>query len=126
MNRILFVDDEPAVLDSIRRSFRTHRFRWEMQFANSAAAAIDLLAAEPVDVIVTDFRMPDMDGGQLLTIVRERWPATARVMLSGYSGHQDVLTATGLAQEYLNKPCSSEDLEAAIERNLGLAQAQES
>ena len=118
MNRILFVDDEPAVLDSIRRSFRSHRFHWEMQFASSAAAAIDLLAEAPVDVIVTDFRMPEVDGGQLLAIVRERWPGTARVMLSGYSGHQDLLTASGLAQEYLNKPCSSQDLEAAIDRGL--------
>jgi CheY-like chemotaxis protein len=69
VNRILFVDDEPAVLDAIRRSLRIHRARWEMEFAGSAAAALDLLSVAPVDVVVTDFRMPDMDGGQLLMLV---------------------------------------------------------
>ena len=122
MNRILFVDDEPAILDAIRRSFRSHRARWQMDFAPSAASALDLLAAEAVDVIVTDFRMPDMDGGQLLTLVRERWPKTARLILSGYSGLQAQLITDGLAHEYLNKPCSSEDLERAIERALSLMQ----
>jgi CheY-like chemotaxis protein len=121
VNHILFVDDEPAVLYSIRRSFRSQRFRWEMQFANSAAAALDVLAAGTVDVIVTDFRMPEMDGGQLLALVRERCPHTARLILSGYSGQQDALTAGGLADEYLNKPCSSEELESAIERALAHA-----
>jgi DNA-binding NtrC family response regulator len=120
MNRILFVDDEPAILDAIRRSLRSHRACWQMEFAPSAASALDLLAADAVDVIVTDFRMPEMDGGQLLTVVRERWPHTARLMLSGYSGLQELLTTGGLAHEYLNKPCSSEDLEDAIERALSL------
>jgi DNA-binding NtrC family response regulator len=118
MNRILFVDDEPAILDAIRRSFRAQRARWQMEFAHSAAGALDVLAAEPVDVIVTDFRMPEMDGGQLLIVVRERWPHTARLIMSGYSGLQDQLTTSDLAHEYLNKPCSSEDLEGAIERAL--------
>jgi DNA-binding NtrC family response regulator len=120
MNRILFVDDEPAILDAIRRSLRSHRARWQMEFAPSAACALDVLAADTVDVIVTDFRMPEMDGGQLLTVVRERWPHTARLILSGYSGLQELLTTGGLAHEYLNKPCSSEDLEDAIERALSL------
>jgi CheY-like chemotaxis protein len=123
MNRILFVDDEPAILDAIRRSFRAHRARWQMEFAQTAAGALDLLAAEPVDVIVTDFRMPEMDGGQLLSVVRERWPRTARLILSGYSGLQDQLIESDLADEYLNKPCSSEDLAGAIERALSQMQA---
>jgi len=119
MKCILFVDDEPAILGAIRRSFRSHRFLWQMDFANSAAAALDVFAARTtVDVIVTDFRMPDMDGGQLLTVVRQRWPDTARLILSGYSGQHDLLTTGGLAYEYLNKPCSPQDLEGAIERSL--------
>jgi CheY-like chemotaxis protein len=115
MSRILFVDDEPAVLDSIRRLLRPHRSRWQMEFAVGGAAALDLLAAAPVDVIVTDFRMPGMDGGQLLTLVRERSPDTARLILSGYSGQDKLLTSGGLVQQYLNKPCSPEDLVAALE-----------
>jgi DNA-binding NtrC family response regulator len=118
VNRILFVDDEPAILDALRRSFRIHRSRWQMEFAISAARALEVLAADSVDVVVTDFRMPEMDGGQLLGLVRERWPHTARLILSGYSGLQDALTTGGLAHEYLNKPCSSEELEGAIERML--------
>jgi CheY-like chemotaxis protein len=121
MNRILFVDDEPAILDAIRRSFRVHRARWQMVFADSAANALDLLASETVDVIVTDFRMPAMDGGQLLALVRERYPHTARLILSGYSGLQDRLLAEGLADEYLDKPCTPVELEGAIERALSLS-----
>jgi YesN/AraC family two-component response regulator len=116
MNRVLFVDDEPAVLDSLRRLLRPNRSRWQMDFANSGPAALDLLALAPVDVIVTDFRMPGMNGGQLLTIVRELCPDAARLILSGYSGQDKLLSTTGLVHQYLSKPCSLEDLEAAIEQ----------
>jgi YesN/AraC family two-component response regulator len=115
VNRVLFVDDEPAVLDSLRRLLRPNRSRWQMEFAGSGPAALDLLAVSPVDVIVTDFRMPGMNGGQLLAIVRERCPEAARLILSGYSGQDKLLSSTGLVHQYLNKPCSLEDLEAAIE-----------
>jgi DNA-binding NtrC family response regulator len=121
MKRILFVDDEQSVLDAIRRSLRSHRMVWDMQFANSPAAALELLAVESVDVIVSDFRMPDMDGGELLAVVRERWPHTVRLILSGYSGVQQVLTSGGLVQEYLNKPCSVQELEPALDRALALS-----
>jgi DNA-binding NtrC family response regulator len=118
VNRILFVDDEPAILDALRRSFRIHRSRWQMEFAISAARALEVLAADSVDVVVTDFRMPEMDGGQLLSVVRERYPHTARLILSGYSGLQDRLLSDGLADEYLDKPCTPSDLEGVIERAL--------
>ena len=116
MNRILFVDDEVAVLDSIRRLLRPQRFLWQMEFANDAASALELIAAEPFEVVVTDFRMPGMDGDQLLAIVRERSPATARLILSGYSGKDASMAAGGLVHQYLNKPCSRDDLVLAIER----------
>ena len=91
-----------------------------MDCALSGAAALTIMAAAEVDVIVTDFRMPEMNGGQLLAVVRERNPSTVRLILSGDSGQDDSLTATDLVQQYLTKPCSPEDLVFAIETALFL------
>ena len=66
MKRILFVDDEAKVLEGLERMLRPRRREWEMVFATSGAEALRLLEASPFDVIVTDMRMPEMDGAQLL------------------------------------------------------------
>ena len=81
--RILFVDDESMVLSGLQRSLRPMRSEWEMVFAaggNEALAAMDL---QPFDIIVTDMRMPGMDGAQLLEEVQRRSPHTLRMVLSG-------------------------------------------
>ena len=70
--RILFVDDEPMVLKGLQRTLRKMRNDWEMAFASSSKEALDILEAEPYDVIVSDLRMPDMDGAQLLAEVKSR------------------------------------------------------
>ena len=80
---VMFVDDERLVLDALRRQFRSHRAEWDMQFIDSGAEAIELLQKSPVDVVVTDMRMPQMNGVQLLKQVREMSPKTVRFMLSG-------------------------------------------
>jgi YesN/AraC family two-component response regulator len=85
MKRILFVDDESMVLDGIRRMLYTQRNRWEMQFALGGEAALQACEASSFDVIVTDMRMPGMDGATLLGHIRDRYPNTARIILSGHS-----------------------------------------
>ncbi len=72
MKRIVFVDDEPRVLEGLQRMLRGERHRWQMSFAVGGPAALETLATEPFDVIVTDMRMPIMDGAMLLKEVRDK------------------------------------------------------
>ncbi len=116
MKRVLFVDDEPALLDGLRQRLYRARTKWQMQFVNSGALALAELEREPYDVIVSDMRMPQMDGAQLLTIVSERWPQTIRIVLSGYSEQAHIMRLVPVAHQYLTKPCEAEKLEQVIQR----------
>jgi len=116
MKRILFVDDEVSILDGLKRMLRPMRGEWEMSFAPGAEAALALLEAEKFDVIVTDMRMPGMDGAQLLEVVREKYPSVLRIILSGYTELQASLRAVPVAHQFLLKPCEPEALRAGISR----------
>ena len=83
MNRILFVDDEPRVLEGLRRMLHSLRNDWEMKFVASGAEALQCLAATPFDVLVTDVRMPEMSGVELLQEVIQQYPEVIRIVLSG-------------------------------------------
>ena len=120
MKRILFVDDEPAILEGLRQRLYRARSTWEMGFVTSGALAIEELEREPYDVIVSDMRMPRMDGAQLLTIVSERWPQTIRIVLSGYSEQMHIIRLVPVAHQYLTKPCLPERLEKVIHRCIQL------
>jgi HD-like signal output (HDOD) protein/CheY-like chemotaxis protein len=119
-SRILFVDDEVKVLQGLRRMLRGMRNEWVMAFAESGKEALKLLAKTPADVVVSDMRMPGMDGAQLLDAVRKRHPGTARIILSGYAGEESVLRTIGPAHQYLAKPCDSETLIKVIASSLEL------
>ncbi len=118
--RILFVDDDPHVLRGLRRSMMAMEPRWEMIFCGSAAEALAILARQPADAIVSDMRMPHMDGAQLLDLVRKTYPHMIRVILSGYAEIESVLKTVGPAHLYLAKPCDSANLCRIIERPLAL------
>lgn len=120
MKRILFVDDEPAILDGLRSRLYHKRREWEMAFAPGGEAAVAEMEAKPFDVIVSDLRMPGMDGGKLLAIVNERWPQTVRIVLSGYSEYEQTVRVVRYAHQYLSKPCEPHQLENVIERCLNL------
>jgi CheY-like chemotaxis protein len=113
--RILFVDDESRILDGIGRMLRTRRREWSLHFALSGDEALKQLAAQPFDVIVSDMRMPHMDGATLLAIVKQRSPQTFRIVLSGYAQPEDLAHARPVAHQLLTKPCDLRTLQAAIE-----------
>ena len=114
MIRILFVDDEPKITEGLQRMLRSMRREWEMTFASSGPKALEKLAAQPFDVVVSDMRMPGMDGCQLLTEVMQRHPQIIRIILSGYSDKEMVMRSIGLAHHYLSKPCEAETLKETI------------
>jgi DNA-binding NarL/FixJ family response regulator len=115
---ILFVDDEPSILDGLRRSLRGRRGEWEMAFAAGGVEALARLAQSPCDVVVSDMRMPGMDGAELLTHVCERHPEVGRVVLSGHIDPDATIRVSIAGHRFLTKPSTAEDLVAVIEQML--------
>jgi HD-like signal output (HDOD) protein/CheY-like chemotaxis protein len=112
--RILFVDDELMVLKGLERSLRSMRKEWEMEFVLGGPEALEAMAHEPFDVVVSDMRMPGMDGAQLLDLVKKRFSQTVRMVLSGQSDKDAVLRAIRPTHQYLSKPCDVEELKQKL------------
>ena len=118
--RVLFVDDEPKVLDGLRRMLRKMRNEWEMEFATSGTEALEAIRKQPFDVVVSDMRMPGMDGAELLTKVREICPTAVRLILSGHSEKEMILKSVGPTHQFLAKPCDADTLKATVARACAL------
>jgi HD-like signal output (HDOD) protein/CheY-like chemotaxis protein len=116
MKRILFVDDEAKILDGLRRSLRNLRGQWEMVFADGGVAALRECASRPFDVVVSDARMPGMEGSEFLGKVRNLYPDSARIILSGQCSRNSVLRCVAVAHQFLSKPCEPGTLTSALQR----------
>lgn len=114
MIRIVFVDDEVNVLQAMSRALHCMRSEWNMEFVGSGPEALLSLAKAPADVIVSDMRMPGMDGWQLLAEVKSLYPQTVRLVLSGYAEPGAIMRLVGTAHQYIAKPGESETLKTAI------------
>ena len=120
MTRILFVDDEVRILEGLQRMLRPQRSEWEMAFAPGGKPALTMLEASTFDVIVSDMRMPEIDGAALLEIVREKYPNMLRIVLSGYTELEASYRAVPVAHQFLLKPCDPDALRGAIQRATSL------
>lgn len=120
MINILFVDDEPNILDGLRRMLRPLRQEWDMFFANSGKEALNLLAEKPIDVVVSDMKMPGMDGAFLLQEISNRYPQIVRIILSGYSENEMIIKSVGAAHQYLSKPSDPETLKETVNKACAL------
>lgn len=120
MKHVLFVDDDSNVLAGLKRMLRALRGEWITEFVDSGEKALAYMAEHPVDVLVTDMRMPGMDGAQLLEQVVARYPGAVRIALSGQSDKQTLIRVAGLAHQYLSKPCDTETLKSTVRRSLAL------
>jgi putative nucleotidyltransferase with HDIG domain len=116
MKRILFVDDEPAILAGIGLLLRRERRRWELVFAENGQAALGKLSQGDFDVIVSDMRMPGMDGATLLRRVRDAYPNVVRIILSGHAEREALMRAMPVCHQFLSKPCDAETVRTVIER----------
>lgn len=116
MKSILFVDDEVQILKALKRLF--HNGNYEVMFAENANEALQILESREFDLIITDVRMPEMDGFELLKIVKEKYPLTLRVTLSGYTDSKNILKALedNLAKLYIFKPWDNQELLSTIDR----------
>ncbi len=118
--RILFVDDDASVLAGLKRMLHPLSAKWSMTFVASAAEALDALSREAFDAVVTDMRMPGMNGAELLEQVMKLHPNTIRFILSGHSDQHLILKTVGSAHQYLAKPCDSATLKSALSRAFAL------
>jgi DNA-binding NtrC family response regulator len=122
---ILFVDDEPKVLDGLRRMLYPLRNEWQTVFASSGQQALQLLSESDYDVLVTDIRMPGMNGIELLQHVAKQFPRVVRLVLSGTADPAMTLRSAPLAHQYLAKPCDPDTLRATVEEAIRLREIQE-
>src|SRR6185369_4380799 len=120
MKSVLFVDDEPNVLSGLRDLLRPHRREWEMEFVSSGEEALARLSARPFDVVVSDMRMPKMDGSQLLKETKAHHPKTVRIVLSGQTEMDLAMKTVTIAHQFLSKPCEAEQLQEVIRRACNL------
>lgn len=118
--RILFVDDEPLVLQGLSRMLHVMNNEWEMSFVTSGEQALNEMKLEPFDIVVSDIRMPRMNGLQLLAEVRDKFPGTIRLILSGHQDQRLILQSIGVAHQYLSKPCNAEELKKIVNRAVNL------
>jgi len=116
LKRILFIDDEPLVLQGLKSTLYRRRKDWDLSFAEGGAAGVELMRQEPFDAIVTDLRMPGVDGLAVLKEARLRLPAALRLVFSGSTDERQTVRLISIAQQYLSKPCEPGRLEALIER----------
>ncbi len=121
--RLLMVDDEPLALRGYQRMLFDLSGQLEMDFADSGTTALARHEAAGFDVIVSDMRMPQMNGLELLQRVAQRSPATARILLTGHSDQNISIRFTGAVQHCLHKPCDSDHLVATVLRLLALQRA---
>ena len=110
MKRILFVDDEQEVLEGLQRTLRPMKMKWKMEFASSGQEALQILTLRPFDAVVSDMMMPGMTGVELLDKVKERFPQTTRIVLSGDSGRESIVRWIDTGHIFLSKPCYMEKL----------------
>lgn len=118
--RVMFVDDERRVLGGIERMLFGMQRDWEVVLALSGAEALAEFDKEPVDVVVSDMRMPGMDGAELLRRVQDRSPSTLRILLSGHTETDAAMRALNVAQQFLSKPCEPAVLIETIEGAVAL------
>lgn len=118
---LLFVDDEPGILSALRRLFRPHGYR--ILIAESGQLGLAELEKTPVDLVISDMRMPEMDGASFLKEVRQRWPQTIRILLTGYADVGSTVAAIneGEIYRYIAKPWDDNEIlgivRDALERN---------
>ncbi len=114
--RVLFVDDEPDVLSGMRRMLRPMRTEFDMEFASGGQEALEVMSKQTCDIVVSDMRMPGMDGAELLTKIKRQHPNTIRLMLTGHADDEAILRTVGVVHQFMAKPCESEALKLVLSK----------
>ncbi|NLA75230.1 MAG: response regulator, partial [Deltaproteobacteria bacterium] len=113
---VIFVDDEPRVLEGLKRMLRAESRSYDFAFAAGGNEALDLMQKNKFDLVVTDMKMPGMNGVQLLGEVKRYYPDTIRIILSGEIELEMRMRSVNISHQFLTKPCDSMTLKSAITR----------
>jgi HD-like signal output (HDOD) protein len=117
---VVFVDDEPGVLNGIERMLFAQKVPWDVYCVPDPEEALELIAREPVDVVVADLKMPRIDGATLLRKVRELHPNAIRIVLSAANDPELLRRSFDIAHAFLAKPCTAPELVDQVERGYKL------
>ena len=120
MYTLLFVDDQPEILNALRRTLMQRMDDWDIHVAHSGHEALQMIDAISYDVVVTDIKMPHMNGADLLEHVAEKHPSSIRFVLSGYTERDLVYRTIGNVHQFLSKPIDTEVLISSIQKALDL------
>ena len=120
---VLLVDDEPNITKMLKKLLTRARPDWTVVTAESGEQALVLFESTPFDVVVSDMRMPGMDGAELLERIFGLSPQTVRIILSGHAERDARDRALRVAHEFLGKPCTRDDIIGCIERVLASVRA---
>jgi putative nucleotidyltransferase with HDIG domain len=118
--QIVFVDDDHNILEGLQRTLRPQQHEWDMEYVTSGDEALQIMDARPIDLIITDMRMPEMDGNDLLREVMRRHPSAIRMIFSGQADSELIMKTVGVAHQFISKPCDPETLRSIIQRALNL------
>ncbi|AZE87840.1 HD domain-containing phosphohydrolase [Pseudomonas orientalis] len=115
---VLLVDDEESILNSLRRLLRSQPY--DVVLATSGAQALEIMATRPIDLVMSDARMPGMDGATLLAEVHRLYPGTRRILLTGYADLTTIVKAIndGQIHRYISKPWNDEELQLILQQTL--------
>jgi response regulator RpfG family c-di-GMP phosphodiesterase len=116
--KVLLVDDEESILNSLRRLLRSQPY--DVILASSGAQALEVMAQQPIDLVMTDARMPGMDGATLLAEIHRRHPSTTRILLTGYADLTMIIKAIneGQIHRYISKPWNDEEMLLTLRQSL--------
>lgn len=117
---VLFVDDEPNILSGIKRMLRSLRKGYDFYFAESGKAALEVIEDSDIHIVVSDMRMPGMDGAELLTTIKDRYPQIIRIMLTGQAEEESVYRTVNVVHQFLSKPCDPDIVKDILFRSSNL------
>jgi len=112
--------DDPEILALLEEMLEQKKDEWKATFLDSGMKALEYLDNNPVDIVITDLKMPEMTGLELLEIISEKYPETIRIVLTAYVDQHLAMKATGFTHQYLIKPCTPRTLISTLERILVL------
>lgn len=118
--KIIFVDDEDQILKGLQRSLHPLTLEWEMLFFNNAAQALGAIRQTDVDIVVSDIRMPNMNGIQFFTQLKSLKPEVIRIFLTGQTEQDMLVKSIDLAHQFLYKPCDVETLKQVINNSFAV------
>ncbi|WP_289029202.1 HDOD domain-containing protein [uncultured Paraglaciecola sp.] len=111
--KIMFVDDDTSILSAFKRAF--YRSGWDIKYVKDGTEALELLESFQADFIITDMKMPGMNGAELLEQVSKLYPSAVRIVLSGHADEDLSVRASYVAHQWYDKPCNLELLKSEIE-----------